>query len=265
MLNIDTRLLEKISCDAYWVISHLAKYLGESSECFPSKETLKKDTGFGRHRLDNAIKELIEKEILSKRQLNKQDGKFSSNIYTFTTDFLSVYITAKGRSITVVQLSDNGTADDGPTDDGEVDNKVLTTSSEVLVNKEKNIKKETPKDASSLFDEFRKEYPGTKRGNETEFLSFKKKHKDWKEVLPILSEKLRYQIEQRKAMSDAKVFIPQWKNLKTWLNQRCWEEEITIPENQDESKPDNVFRLKTSPEQSEEIKRIQELKRLKFG
>ena len=25
-------------------------------------------------------------------------------------------------------------------------------------------------------------------------------------------------------------FVPEWKNLKTWINQRCWEEEIKIEE-----------------------------------
>lgn len=265
MLNIDTRLLEKISCDAYWVLSHLAKYLGKESSCFPSKETLKKDTSFGRYKLDNAIKELVLKGLIKKEQKALKDGKFTSNFYTVTTDLLSIFSAKKEEETTVVQLSDDGSADSGSTDVGKPDNKVLSISSEVLVNKEKKIKKEKIKEPIFFFDDFRKAYPGTKRGNETEFTNFKKKHKDWKEVLPSLSTKLEYQIKQRKAKAAAQNFVPQWKNLQTWINNRCWEEEITVQESSSDSKPDNVFRLKTSPEQSEEIRRIQELRRLKFG
>ena len=41
------------------------------------------------------------------------------------------------------------------------------------------------------FDEFRKLYQGTKRGNQTEFENFIKKHKDWEEVINILETKLK--------------------------------------------------------------------------
>ncbi len=48
---------------------------------------------------------------------------------------------------------------------------------------------------SQIFNEFRKIYPGIKRGNKTEFENFCKKHKDWKEVLPLLKESILKQIE----------------------------------------------------------------------
>lgn len=80
------------------------------------------------------------------------------------------------------------------------------------------------------FDQFRKLFGGTKRGNETEFLNFKKKHKDWNDVLPKLPEIILTQIENRKQKELKRMFVPQWKNLQTWINQRCWEEECLIPE-----------------------------------
>lgn len=82
-----------------------------------------------------------------------------------------------------------------------------------------------------IFDEFRKKYPGTKRGNDIEFENFKKKHKDWKDVLPLLLEKLNYQIKAREENRKLGGFVPEWKNLQTWINQRCWEEEISKHEN----------------------------------
>jgi hypothetical protein len=76
------------------------------------------------------------------------------------------------------------------------------------------------------FDEFRKLYPGTKRGNATEFENFKKKHKDWQEVIDLLMPSLQSQIEHRAKLQENNQFVPQWKNLQTWINQRCWEIEI---------------------------------------
>ena len=78
------------------------------------------------------------------------------------------------------------------------------------------------------FENFRVAYPGTKRGYEIEFDNLKKKHSGWKEIIPTLYEKLSYQIEARKTKSENGGFIPEWKNLQTWINNRCWEEEINI-------------------------------------
>lgn len=80
-----------------------------------------------------------------------------------------------------------------------------------------------------VFDEARKIYPGTKRGNQTEFENFFKKHKDWKEVLPLLKPAIEKQITWRKNAKGSD-FVPAWKNFKTWINNRCWEDEVKIPE-----------------------------------
>lgn len=77
-----------------------------------------------------------------------------------------------------------------------------------------------------VFDNFRKLYPGTKRGNQTEFENFKKKHKDWNNALFKLKDSLLTQISNREEKLKKKQFVPEWKNLQTWINQRCWEEEI---------------------------------------
>lgn len=84
-----------------------------------------------------------------------------------------------------------------------------------------------------LFEAFRKAYPGTKRGLQTELKVFKK-HKDWKEILPTLSKTLENQITAREQLSVAGEFVPPWKHLSTWLNQRCWEEEATVKDEQNE-------------------------------
>lgn len=80
-----------------------------------------------------------------------------------------------------------------------------------------------------IFDVFRKQYGGTKRGLETEFEYFKKKHKDWKIVLPLLLPALLKQKEVRRLKSSRGDFVPYWKNLKTWIYNRCWEDEEFSP------------------------------------
>ena len=77
-----------------------------------------------------------------------------------------------------------------------------------------------------MFEDFRKAYKGTKRGLNTEFSNFKKKHKDWKEVLPKLLPAYERQCEQLERNKQAGAFTPQPKNLQTYINQRCWEEEV---------------------------------------
>jgi uncharacterized protein YdaU (DUF1376 family) len=75
------------------------------------------------------------------------------------------------------------------------------------------------------FERFRKLYPGTKRGFKTEYLNFCKKHKDWTERIFDLTIAIKNQIYWRIEMESAGMFVPSWKNLQTWINQRCWEEE----------------------------------------
>ena len=77
-----------------------------------------------------------------------------------------------------------------------------------------------------VFDNFRKKYPGTKRGRDVEFNNFRKKHKDWRAVLPILEKKLDEQILIRKTRKERNIFIEDWKHLQTWINQRFWEAEL---------------------------------------
>lgn len=87
-----------------------------------------------------------------------------------------------------------------------------------------------PTESEIVFDEFRKKYPGTKRGNSTEYENFCKKHRDHSTVLPLLLPALINQSAWRLEMSGKGKFVPEWKNLQTWINQRCWEMEKPVIE-----------------------------------
>lgn len=75
------------------------------------------------------------------------------------------------------------------------------------------------------FNAARKIYPSTKRGNETEFKNFIKKHSDWPEVLPILMDSIKREIEHaQNAERNGRTYY--WQNFQTWINQRSWEKEL---------------------------------------
>lgn len=108
-----------------------------------------------------------------------------------------------------------------------------TLSKEIKeINKEKeedtNVskKKEPVTELEKEFEAFRrkyKEYGGSARGFETEFENFKKKNKDWKDVIPMLMYCLNTENEARTQAQRYGEFFPQMKNLQTYLNQRSWE------------------------------------------
>ena len=90
--------------------------------------------------------------------------------------------------------------------------------------KEKEIPKEkeiVSTEQKKLFEDFRIKYLGKKRGFDTEFENFIKKHKDWNIVLPKLAKmKLEFGVTEKK-------FIP---HLQTFINGRNWEmmEEVKV-------------------------------------
>lgn len=101
-------------------------------------------------------------------------------------------------------------------------------------------------DDELVFEIFRKAYKGTKRGLNTEFTNFKKKHKDWREVLPLLLPAYQHQQELREQGKATGCFVPQEKNLQTYINQRCWEEEPHFE--QDTSKRNVNIQTSLTPE-----------------
>ena len=76
------------------------------------------------------------------------------------------------------------------------------------------------------FEAFRKAYKGTKRGLNTEYYNLRKKHKDYKEIVPMLLPLYEIQEARRTAMKERGDWIPQLPNMQTYINQRRWEEEI---------------------------------------
>ena len=90
-----------------------------------------------------------------------------------------------------------------------------------------------------VFDEFRKSYPGKRKGIEREWINFvlrqtkPAKHQgelqgipfDAHIVTPLLSKALEYQKLARAWEKDNGIFVPSWKGLSRWVNANCWDEE----------------------------------------
>lgn len=86
--------------------------------------------------------------------------------------------------------------------------------------------KEKEKHLYAKFEQFRlkyKSYGGKVRGFQTELEDFKKKHKDWKEVIPMLEYAIDKENEARVEANSQNIFFARIQNLKTYLNQRSWE------------------------------------------
>ncbi|MCM1379531.1 MAG: DUF6291 domain-containing protein [Prevotella sp.] len=100
----------------------------------------------------------------------------------------------------------------------------------------------TPEQPSQLeqdFEQFRKLYPGTKRGLKTEFENLKKKYpKTWRDIIPQLLPAVERLLSHHEAAKAAGQFTPHFANLATWINNARWEEEY----------PDIATSKKATPE-----------------
>lgn len=85
---------------------------------------------------------------------------------------------------------------------------------------EKNEKNNIP----VIFDEFRKQFPGIKRGLKTELENFLKKNNP--ETIHLLMPALEKEKSHKSKLKSFGQLVPDWKNLATWINQKCWEQEF---------------------------------------
>ena len=76
-----------------------------------------------------------------------------------------------------------------------------------------------------LFDQFRRAFPGTKRGLDAELGNLKKKYRNWRELVPLFMPALEKALAWRQEMTDTGQFVPAWPYLRTWINDRRWENE----------------------------------------
>lgn len=94
MINVDTRLLSKISESEFWLLCHIVRRLGDEGTCFPSNETLMKDTGWKIDKL-RANKMLLQKRGYISVEERFNNNRQTSNFYRVKTKLMGVFVTAE--------------------------------------------------------------------------------------------------------------------------------------------------------------------------
>lgn len=134
MINIDTRLLDQVSSDQFWLLCHIIKRADNNNACYPSNKTLCSDTGWNIKKLQKIKTELIDGGLLIvSSRVRKEDNKQGSNWYSIRTDLMGIYVPAKRLDVLLQDtlksdtLPGNRVAPPTPKRDNEV-----LTNSEVL-------------------------------------------------------------------------------------------------------------------------------------
>lgn len=197
-------------CDPYGGILLEQKDKQTEDICFNFARLLSRQLPFDSIEIKSALEELLHEKVLL------MDNDFLYQKRMVRDNGLSILrseIGKKGGTNTQKKLTDLAKAKNEANSENENENEIISV---------------IPDNNLLVFDEFRKLFQGTKRGNQTEFDNFKKKHKDWKTVLPVLKESILNQIKIRETKIKNNQFVPEWKNLQTWINQRCWEEGMDL-------------------------------------
>lgn len=197
------------------------------------------------------MKSLEDKGLVKKEQYDVNGVKF--NRYT-----------ALGGSkefLPPVKETEGGSKDSLPNNniDNNIINPPLSNDNTPKGVESETVEVETISEEEQMFDKFRRTYRGTKRGLQTEFTNFKKKHKDWREVLVILLPAYQAQQTKREQALRQGCFVPQEKNLSTYINQRCWEaEEHFEPDSRSQQRAQQVVPGFVTPEGQARQKRVDE-------
>lgn len=84
--------------------------------------------------------------------------------------------------------------------------------------------------SKAKFEIFRKAYPGVKRGLEVEYANFLNKHKkEHAEIIEQLLPALQREIAYHKRCQLENKFCPEYQHLRTWINNRSWENVFPEP------------------------------------
>lgn len=178
----------------------------EESEFRGSLQYISDWLGISKQNVRLIIKRLVEKGLIIKRDEFINNVKFCR--YTVCMK------QPQGMNVSCMG-GGNETATDNNSNNNK-DNKEDTNVS-------KKVSFSPTEEEKNMFEEFRKKYPGNKRGLKTELDLLVKKHKDWRDIIPILNKAIDVENIKRKEAKDSDSFYPSPKNLQTYINNRAWE------------------------------------------
>ena len=96
----------------------------------------------------------------------------------------------------------------------------------ITVKNKQKVNEVTFSRTEQMFEDFRKAYPGRKRSHDTEFAAFKRKYKNWSEIVPLLMPAIQRLITYKTEAEAAGQWTANYANLSTWLYQARWEDEL---------------------------------------
>lgn len=89
---------------------------------------------------------------------------------------------------------------------------------------EETIQRGYTEEQYQMFLEFHTVYTGKKRGIDTEFENLRKKYKkEWRTILPKLTDAIKAQAKENLAIKFRGGFVPEWPMISVYINQRRWE------------------------------------------
>jgi len=179
------------------------------------RKTLEKKLNFGEELLRNIIETAVEVELFDKTAWNERQIITSNGIKKRIDSVSKERKNARKRSET--SSSPEKLPNNTRINSEEVHKE---KNSIVKKSKEENIEKE-------VFDIARKIFPGTKRGVDTEWENFKKKNKDYAQIVGKLKLAIEKEITHKRHLKKNNLFCAEWKNFQTWINNKCWEQEFT--------------------------------------
>ena len=190
-------------------------------------------TLFSRKTVSDTLKSLSEYNLIIKYVKDVNGVQFCE--YAYNKETLKEKLSEYENSLNNEESEDYTPSVKITTPHVEITHNIIDNNIDINI-KEKIYKKESSE--KEIFEEFRKIYKGTKRGLDTEFTNFIKKHKDHKSVVLTLKESFLNQEEIRAVKKSKGEFVPEYANLQTWINQRRWENEDSLEFNEieDETK-----------------------------
>ena len=227
------------------VLIYLMDKQGDNGNCWPALETIQRECGLrSKQTVVNSMARLSEKKLI-KIQKSDRPAVGKTNRYSIKKTSLKnrpVQKIDRSKKCTGTGLK-NGLKPVQKIDPNGSYNDPITTQY-----KSDGIGGASTVNEEAMFENARQLYPGTKRGLETEFRDFQR-HKDWKLAAPLLKSAIQREMDHKSSLQAAGKFCPGWKNFRTWIYQRCWEQEFPVDdENQltHECDPDVAMALERS-------------------
>jgi len=93
MINLDTRLLDKLNGEELAVFCHIVNTVNNENESFITRNKLIKKTSFSREKVAKTLKSLSNKNIIRYYQKKNKKGRFSKTCIVITTNLFTNYKT----------------------------------------------------------------------------------------------------------------------------------------------------------------------------